>query len=95
MPRRFRTVTGHGRDAFAQINRNFQMIDGEGITKTFNGPNRNHSIVQGRLPNGKYGQIYYDDDGTARILIGQAPDDGRMGVWVSQPGQDVLDLLEP
>ena len=74
------------------INRNFQKLDIESVTKTFSGPSGN-SIIQGRLPYGKYGQIYYDNDGVARILIGQAPDDGRMGIWISSEGEDVITLL--
>jgi hypothetical protein len=37
--------------------------------------------------------IYYDNTGLARIYIGQAPVDGRIGIWVSKPGQDVKTLL--
>jgi hypothetical protein len=36
--------------------------------------------------------VYYDAD-DARILIGQAPDDNRIGIWVSKVGEDVLTLL--
>lgn len=94
MPNRFQNVQGSGNPAFdAAINKNFATLDIENLTKKFLGPNGTNSIVQGRLPNGRYGQVYYDDDGVARILIGQAPDDGRMGIWVSTEGQDVLTLL--
>lgn len=94
MPNRFPSVQGSGNPAFdAAINKNFAMMDVENLTKTFNGPNGTKSIIQGRLPNGRYGQVYYDESGVARILIGQAPDDGRMGIWVSTEGQDVLTLL--
>jgi hypothetical protein len=78
----------------AQINKNFAELDREAVTKTFKGPGGKHSILQGKLPNDRYGQIYYDNDGTARILIGQSPDDGRMGIWISKPGKDVISLLE-
>jgi hypothetical protein len=37
--------------------------------------------------------IYYDNTGLSRIYIGQAPIDGRIGIWVSKPGQDVKTLL--
>lgn len=37
--------------------------------------------------------IVYDSSSKARILIGQAPDDGRAGVWVSNDGVDVLKEL--
>lgn len=36
--------------------------------------------------------IYYDTD-DARILIGKAPDDGRIGIWVSKTGVDVITEL--
>lgn len=37
--------------------------------------------------------LYYDKTGVARILIGQSPDDGRIGIWVSKPGLNVTTLL--
>lgn len=94
MPNRF-PIIGGGSDFKAvvnQINRNFQQLDVESVTKTFKGQVGN-SIVQGRYADNRYGQVYYDDSGVARILIGQAPDDGRMGIWVSNEGEDVLELL--
>lgn len=36
---------------------------------------------------------YYDKAGQARIRIGQAPDDQRMGIWMTKPGQDVITNL--
>lgn len=94
MPNRFQILsTPDWPSAQPQVNRNFQMLDQENLTKTFNGPNGTKSIIQGRLPNGRYGQLYYDTNGTARILIGQAPDDGRIGIWVSPEGTDVLTQL--
>ena len=93
MPNRLQNIAPNDMKSMANmINRNFQKLDVESVTKTFSGPSGN-SIIQGRLPSGKYGQIYYDNDGVARILIGQAPDDGRMGIWISKEGQDVLTLL--
>ena len=33
-------------------------------------------------------------DGTdRRIRVGSSPTDGRVGIWVSKPGEDVIDLL--
>lgn len=94
MPNRFVPIASSAdfQSALSAINNNFAQLDNENITKTFRGPSGN-SIVQGRLPYGGYGQIYYDSDGLARILIGMSPDDGRMGTWISKPGQDVLELL--
>lgn len=94
MPNRFQRITGGDLQSIVnQANNNFAMLDQENLTKTFNGPNATKSIIQGRLPNGRYGLLFADESGTNRILIGQAPDDGRMGIWVSTEGQDVLDLL--
>ena len=94
MPNRFVPIAGDSdlSTALKAINGNFAQLDSENVTKTFKGPNGN-SIVEGRLPYGKYGQIYYDTDGTARILIGQHPVDGRMGIWQSKPGLDVIEKL--
>ena len=36
--------------------------------------------------------VYYDSS-DARILIGKAPDDGRIGIWVSKTGVDVVTEL--
>lgn len=37
--------------------------------------------------------VWYDTTGLARVLIGQAPLDGRIGVWVSKPTIDVVTEL--
>ena len=36
--------------------------------------------------------IYYDST-NPRIVIGQSPDDGRIGIWVSKPGISVITEL--
>jgi len=41
----------------------------------------------------RYGMLFYDSDGVPIILIGQAPDDGRMGMWQAKAGENVLTLL--
>ena len=46
-------------------------------------------MLSGRLPNGRYGEVFYDSTGTPRILIGQSPKDGRPGIWVTKPGCNV------
>lgn len=79
-------------NAMAQINQNFARLDREAVTKVFKGPN-GPRVIQGALPYGGYGILLYDDDGTPRVLIGTAPDDGRIGTWVSKPGQSVITLL--
>lgn len=93
MPDRFTPIQATNlEDVVRQINRNFQIMDGEGTTKKFNGPNGTASMVQGRYATDRYGIVFYES-GVARILIGQAPDDGRMGVWVSREDEDVIELL--
>lgn len=39
------------------------------------------------------GFTYAELDGTNRIHIGAAPNDGRIGSWVSKPGVDVIEEL--
>lgn len=39
------------------------------------------------------GFTYAEIDGTNRILIGAAPNDGRIGNWISKPGIDVIEEL--
>lgn len=50
-------------------------------------------IIIGRYEQSRYGLIGLDEDGTRRILLGSAPDDGRIGFWISKEGQDVIELL--
>lgn len=50
-------------------------------------------IVMGAYKSNRFGLVFYDSTGMARILQGQAPDDGRMGLWISKAGQDVILLL--
>ena len=77
---------------YGQVNDIVRSLNKEQTTKTFKQPNGN-SIINGRLPNGRYGSLYYDSTNTARILIGQAPIDGRIGIWISKEGIDVIDEL--
>lgn len=53
----------------------------------------NQAMQFGKYNADRYGFLLYDDDGIPSILIGQAPDDGRMGIWVAAPGENVLTLL--
>lgn len=39
------------------------------------------------------GFTYAELDGTNRIHIGAAPNDGRIGDWISKPGVDVIEEL--
>lgn len=50
---------------------------------------------------GSAGELYtldntgflFSDSTDRRIKIGSAPDDGRVGIWQSEPGEDVVELL--
>lgn len=77
---------------FNQVNNMIKQLDREQTVKTFKQVGGN-AIVQGRYSDSRYGQVYYDSDGDASILIGMAPDDGRMGIWVTKDGSDVLEEL--
>ena len=78
---------------YSQVNNMMRQIQNEQTVKTFRQANGN-AIVNGRYAENRYGIVFYDSDGDARILIGMSPDDGRMGVWVSKEGTDVLTELE-
>ena len=53
----------------------------------------NVAMQVGKYDDSHYGLLFYDADGVPIILIGQAPDDGRMGMWQAEPGQNVITLL--
>jgi hypothetical protein len=76
-----------------QINDMVRSLNKEQITKTFKQPNGN-SIINGKLPNGRYGTLYYDSSNNSSILIGQHPVDGHMVIALVKPGLDVLEELE-
>lgn len=76
---------------WASVNDMIRQLNKEQTTKVFKQPGGN-SIVTGRLPyDGGYGSLYYDSDGTPRILIGIAPD-GEIDIGVSIAGQDITTL---
>lgn len=77
---------------FGQVNNMIKQLEKEQTVKTFKQSGGN-AIVQGRYADGKYGNVFYDSTPDARILIGMAPDDGRMGIWVTKDGFDVVDEL--
>lgn len=94
MPNRFVPISSKSslQKALQQINRNFTSLDAETYTKTIsNGANT--AMTYGKLPNGRYGLLIYDANGTPRILIGQAPEDSRPGVWISTEGVNVLNAI--
>ena len=76
----------------AFINENFRKI-----SDSFNPLNisdgTTNRITIGKYTTSQYGFLGIDSDGTRRILIGQAPDDGRSGIWVSKVGTDVITEL--
>jgi hypothetical protein len=93
MPERFLPLQGSSvGEILPQLNRSLSMLDQETNSKMY-GSSTTGKVIVGKLPNDKFGLLIYDKDGTPRILIGQAPDDGRAGAWVSKPGQSVITLL--
>jgi len=78
---------------YSQINDMVRSLNKEQQIKTFNGPGGSPAITIGKYAEGRYGLLISDDTGLRRVLIGQAPDDGRPGSWVSKEGEDVITLL--
>jgi hypothetical protein len=77
------------------VNRNFQMLDGEAVRKVFKGSTGNPALASGLLPDGTYGDLFYDKDGIARILItAQSPEDGEPVIAITKPGIDVVKALK-
>ncbi len=77
---------------YNQVNNMIRQLDNEQTTKTYKQAGGN-AIINGRYADNRYGNVLYDSTGVARILIGMSPDDGRIGIWVSKAGTDVLTLL--
>ena len=95
MPNRFTPITSSQstKAALQQINQNFMQLDAETFTKTV-AKGGNNQVMFGKLPNGRYGLIIYDDGGMPRIMIGQAPKDGRVGIWMTKVGFNVLTEID-
>lgn len=93
MPNRFTPLSSKAKlPAIVQkINANFRQLDAEANSKTIQGGMGKKAMISGRLPNGRYGEVFYDSTGTPRILIGQAPSDGRPGIWITKAGYNVLE----
>lgn len=96
MPNRFSPLSSKASfsGAIRQINDNFRQLDAETNSKTIMAGGGKNAMITGRLPNGKYGELFYDSTGTPRILIGQAPGDGRPGIWITKAGYNVLDEVQ-
>lgn len=78
---------------YGQVNDMMRQINNEQTTKGFKQPG-GYSVITGKLPYpGGYGTLYYDSNNVPRILIGTSPDDGRIGIWTSKAGQNVITLL--
>lgn len=90
MPNRFNPINSSQstKAALQQINQNFMQLDAEAFTKVVQ-KGGNNQVVFGKLPNSRYGLLIYDDNAMPRILIGQAPKDGRPGVWITKSGFNV------
>ena len=95
MPNRFNPINSRQgtQKALQQINNNFMMLDAETYSKTITGGD-NKQLTSGKLPNGRYGEVFYDAGGMPRILIGQAPGNGRPGIWITKEGYNVLDEVK-
>lgn len=95
MPNRFTPINSKQdvQKALQIINRNFMMLDAEAYSKTISGGG-NAQMVSGKLPNGRYGELFYDENGIPRILIGQAAKNSRPGIWITKPGFNVLDEVK-
>jgi len=52
------------------------------------------TVTFGKYRDGRYALIFYNPTtGVPEELLGQAPDDGRIGHWTAEPGQNVITLL--
>lgn len=93
MPNRFTPLSSKSKmpAVIRAVNDNFRQLDAETNSKTILAGGGKYAMQSGRLPNGRYGEIFYDNAGVARILIGQAPSDGRPGIWITKEGYDVLE----
>ena len=78
----------------AQINNNFAKLDLEAVTKVIRGAGGRTAMISGKLPNGTFGDLYYDSEGNARILItATSPGDGEPVIAISKSGIDVVKAL--
>ena len=76
----------------AFINENFRKLS-DGFNPLQISDGTNERVTIGKYATSQYGIVGTDIDGNRRILIGQAPDDGRSGIWVSKEGVDVVTEL--
>lgn len=76
-----------------EINDMVRQLNREQQVKTFKAANDINAVIIGKYMEGRYGLVISDSSGNRRVLLGQAPDDGRPGHWISDEGQDVITLL--
>ena len=95
MPNRFTPINNQASlsKSMQTINKNFMMLDAETYSKTIQKGGQTQ-MVSGKFPNGRYGELFYDENGVPRILIGQAAQNGRPGIWITKPGFNVLDEVK-
>jgi len=91
MPNKFTPINSNQdtKAALQTANKNFMALDAEAFTKTIQN-NGTNQMISGKLDNGRFGEVFYDASGMPRILIGQAPGNGRPGIWITKVGFDVL-----
>lgn len=85
-----RNSTGSNYD---QVNNALRQMQKEQTTKVYKQAGGVNAVVQGFYMKDRYGTLYYDTNGIPSMLQGQAPDDGRMGFWQANPGENVITLL--
>lgn len=92
MAERFTPISSKAslKDALSQISRNFQMLDAETSTKTISKGGGNKQMISGRLPEGRYGDVYFDSSGMDRILVGQ-DSEGEPIIAITGSGYSVLE----
>lgn len=95
MPNKFTPILSNQdtKAALQAANKNFMMLDAEAFTKNIT-KGGNIQMSSGKLSNGRYGEVFYDAGGMPRILIGQAPNNGRPGIWITKEGYNVLNEVK-
>ena len=95
MANRFTPIPSNAnlQQALQLINRDLMTLDAESTTKNYKQVGGN-AVTMGRLPNKKYGISLSDTGNKQRILLGQHPKDGHVGLWITKEGIDVMDELK-
>lgn len=95
MANRFTPIPSNAnlQQALQLINRDLMALDAEATTKSYKQAGGN-AVVIGKLPNKKNGITLSDNGNRQRILLGQHPKDGHVGLWITKEGIDVMDELK-